>query len=62
MAEVDIAFEIDQIPEAFTLFKDIIKQMLEVDVCSRCSLDSVIKELIAVKGQLNNKHDEYINV
>ena len=43
MAEADIAFEIDQIPEAFSLFKDVIKQMLEVDVCNRCSLDCVIK-------------------
>ena len=62
MAEVDIAFEIDQIPEAFTLFKDIIKQMLEVNACNRCSLDCVIKTLIAVQGQLDNTHDEYINV
>ena len=50
MAEADIAFEIDQIPEAFILFKGIIKQMLEVDACSRCSLDCVIKSLAAVRG------------
>ena len=62
MAEVDIAFEIDQIPEAFALFKDIIKQMLGVDACSRCTLDCVIEQLAAVQGQLNNIPDEYINV
>ena len=39
MAEADIAFEIDQIPEDFALFKDIIKQMLDVDKGMRCSLD-----------------------
>ena len=61
MAEADIAFEIDQIPEVFALFKDIIKQMLGVDACGRCSLDCIIKSLIAVRRQLDNKTDEYIN-
>ena len=62
ITETDIAFEIDQIHEAFTSFKDIIKEMLEVDACDRCSLDCVIKSLISVQGQLNNVHNEYINV
>ena len=62
MAEADITFEIDQIPEVFTSFKDVIKQMLVVDACNRCSLDCVIKSLAAVQGQLNNVPDEYINV
>ena len=49
MTDTDIAFEINQIPETFTLFKDVIKQMLDVDKDKRCTLDCVIKSLINVQ-------------
>ena len=39
MAEADIEFEIDQIPDIFAFFRDMIKQMLEVDKDKRCSLN-----------------------